>query len=186
MCTHSLTHLEAKVCLSVCTALLQNFQTPKTHLKICCQLQVAKVGTSSSALHLIFCSDKKKNCFHMPHLPYLATFLSFSLSFSLSLSMYIYIYIYRNTHNPMNVSKWKICMISGHTILSVSVHCHPCSKVVLFLSKNTTHNHVCTNQSFKGVDRDQVFCLVPSFLPSCLRVVFFSFFFFKELFFCVT
>lgn len=174
MCTHSLTWKPRSVCQS---ALLQNFQTPKTHLKICCQLQVAKVGTSSSALHLIFCSDKK-NCFHMP---YLATFLSLyatsthCLSFCLSFSLCACVYIYRNTHNPMNVSKWKICMISGHTILSVSVHCHPCSKVVLFLSKNTTQPRL-HNSVFQRC-RPRTSINFPSFLPT-IWVVFFSFFLF--------
>jgi hypothetical protein len=91
------------------------FKHPKPISKFVCQLQVAKVGTSSSALHLIFLLRPKKQfastCLicHIwqPSFPCMCDIHPFCLSFCLSFSLYTYIYIYRNTHNPMNVSKMK-------------------------------------------------------------------------------
>jgi len=86
--------------------------------------------------------------------PWMSPILSFFESLVLN-----DIYIYRNTHNPMNVSKWRICMISGHTLFcQFQFICPPhVAKWFCFFQK-IQHNHVCTAtiQSFKDRPRKSI------------------------------
>jgi hypothetical protein len=106
----------------------------------------------------------------------------FCLSFCLSLSLSLYIYIYRETHiTPWMSVNERSAWFQGTLFCQFQFIVTHVAKWVLFLSKNTTHNHVCTIQSFFQRCRPRTSINFPSFLPT--SSVFFPFSFLRNYFF---